>query len=91
MNIIATTELWCEPNANAERQGGYDPLRTKAQYSLTPDCCPCDHCPNRRQCRDEAMACQVYEEWLNPWNAKARVRKLNPSRIPSRGVFNRAK
>ena len=88
--VIATTHVWMEPNPNSDVKEGYDPLHHKAQYALEPGCCPCDDCPQRAACRDDGMACDVYDEWLNPWKEAQRGYVMNHPRVPTQHRFKKS-
>lgn len=79
--------IWLEPNPNASHQRGYNPLNV-SKPALRPGSCPCDNCPQRVRCRDEALACQVYDEWVNPCRQNARADRYLARRIPGKQVFN---
>lgn len=87
-SVIATTDLWCEPNPNSTSKGGYDPLSGDKPFALNPvDSCPCDHCPKRTLCRDEAMACQVFDDYVNPWRVAQRSTVFEARKIPGKSFL----
>ena len=86
-SIIAMTSLWCEPNPHSSRRGGYNPAASHRVQAIRPGSCPCDACPKRDQCRDEALACQEYAEWVNPNLGRKRGRPIEARRIPGKAFL----
>ncbi|WP_299734054.1 hypothetical protein [uncultured Endozoicomonas sp.] len=87
--VIVATDLWVEPNPNSQEQKGYDPAGGHYPQANKAGNCPCDACPQRNRCRDEALACDVFEEYLKPWKAEQRGFAINFKRVPSQYRFKK--